>query len=89
MKDLPACPECGHEWTGAAPADATVTRDFVGNPLTDGDRVTVIRDLKVKGSSPVVRRDTKFKNMRLVDGDHDIGCKIDGIGATGLKSEFV
>ena len=83
------CPECGHEWTEAAPAGAGVTRDFVGNPLTDGDTVTVIRDLKVKGSSPVVKRAARVSNIRLLDGDHDIDCKIDGIGVTGLKSEFV
>ncbi|MBA3070064.1 MAG: alkylphosphonate utilization protein [Hyphomonas sp.] len=84
------CPECGHEWTPAAPAaGAKVIKDSVGNPLADGDTVTVIKDLKVKGSSLVVKRGTKVKNIRLVDGDHDIDCKIDGIGAMGLKSEFV
>ena len=83
------CPECGHEWAEAAPAGAKVIRDSVGNPLTDGDTVTVIKDLKVKGSSLVVKRGTKVKNIRLVDGDHDIDCKIDGVGAMGLKSEFV
>ncbi len=85
------CPECGHEWTAApaAPAGEKVIRDSVGNPLADGDTVTVIKDLKVKGSSLVVKRGTKVKNIRLVEGDHDIDCKIDGIGAMGLKSEFV
>ena len=83
------CPECGHEWTEAEPAGTKVIKDSVGNPLTDGDTVTVIKDLKVKGSSLVVKRGTKVKNIRLVDGDHDIDCKIDGIGAMGLKSEFV
>jgi protein PhnA len=83
------CPECGHEWAEAAPATAKVIKDSVGNPLTDGDTVTVTKDLKVKGSSLVVKRGTKVKNIRLVDGDHDIDCKIDGIGAMGLKSEFV
>jgi len=84
------CPECRHEWTAAAPAaGAKVIQDSVGNPLADGDTVTVIKDLKVKGSSLVVKRGTKVKNIRLVDGDHDIDCKIDGIGAMGLKSEFV
>ncbi len=83
------CPECGHEWAEAAPATANVIKDSVGNPLTDGDTVTVIKDLKVKGSSLVVKRGTKVKNIRLVDSDHDIDCKIDGIGAMGLKSEFV
>jgi protein PhnA len=85
------CPECGHEWEAAAPKAGgdKVIRDSVGNPLADGDTVTVIKDLKVKGSSLVVKRGTKVKNIRLVDGDHDIDCKIDGIGAMGLKSEFV
>lgn len=85
------CPECGHEWSASAPkADAgTVIRDSVGNVLADGDTVTVIKDLKIKGTSLVVKRGTKVKNIRLVDGDHDIDCKIDRIGAMGLKSEFV
>lgn len=86
------CPECAHEWPKAVPAateKAHVVRDAVGNVLQDGDSVTVIKDLKVKGSSLVVKVGTKVKNIRLVDGDHDIDCKIDGIGAMGLKSEFV
>jgi protein PhnA len=86
------CPECAHEWPkGAAePAEAPrVVRDAVGNVLQDGDAVTVIKDLKVKGSSTVVKVGTKVKNIRLVEGDHDIDCRIDGIGAMGLKSEFV
>jgi protein PhnA len=87
------CPECAHEWPRNAAADAEeaqrVVRDAVGNVLQDGDTVTVIKDLKVKGSSSVVKVGTKVKNIRLVDGDHDIDCKIDGIGAMGLKSEFV
>ena len=87
------CPECAHEWSkDAAAAEgevATVVRDAVGNVLQDGDTVTVIKDLKVKGSSSVVKVGTKVKNIRLVDGDHDIDCKIDGIGSMGLKSEFV
>lgn len=86
------CPECAHEWTAAdtaaQEAAATIT-DANGNPLQDGDTVTVIKDLKVKGSSLVVKVGTKVKNIRLVDGDHDIDCKIDGIGAMKLKSEFV
>ena len=84
------CPECAHEWN---PNEAATTepqyRDANGNPLADGDTVTVIKDLKVKGSSLVVKVGTKVKNIRLVDGDHDIDCKIDGIGAMKLKSEFV
>jgi protein PhnA len=86
------CPECGHEWAegDAAEGDtAAVIRDANGNELQDGDTVTVIKDLKVKGSSAVVKVGTKVKNIRLVDGDHDIDCKIDGIGAMKLKSEFV
>lgn len=86
------CPECGHEWTpgdGATGGDANVIRDANGNPLSDGDTVVVIKDLKVKGSSAVVKVGTKVKNIRLVGGDHDIDCKIPGIGSMGLKSEFV
>lgn len=87
------CPECGYEWPQVAAADAApevrVVRDSVGNVLQDGDSVTVIKDLKVKGSSAVVKVGTKVKNIRLVDGDHDIDCRIEGIGAMGLKSEFV
>lgn len=86
------CPECGHEWQPSATAaadDAKVIRDSAGNVLQDGDTVTVIKDLKVKGSSLVVKIGTKVKGIRLVDGDHDIDCKIDGFGAMKLKSEFV
>lgn len=86
------CPECGHEWTPGASAgdgDRRVVRDANGVELHDGDTVTVIKDLKVRGSSSVVKVGTKVKNIRLVDGDHDIDCKIPGIGAMGLKSEFV
>lgn len=84
------CPECGHEWQlGAAEDDAPQIRDSVGNVLSDGDTVTVIKDLKVKGSSQVVKVGTKVRGIRLVDGDHDIDCKIPGIGQMGLKSEFV
>ncbi len=73
-----------------APAESgPVVRDAHGNPLADGDTVIVIKDLKVKGSSAVVKVDTKVKNIRLVEGDHDIDCKIPGIGAMGLKSQFV
>ena len=87
------CPECAHEWPKHAAADAgeaqKVCKDANGNVLQDGDSVTVIKDLKVKGSSLVVKVGTKVKNIRLVEGDHDIDCKIDGIGAMKLKSEFV
>jgi protein PhnA len=87
------CPECGHEWNSQDGAEsnelAKTIKDSVGNILQDGDTVTVIKDLKVKGSSSVVKVGTKVKNIRLVDGDHDIDCKIDGFGAMQLKSEFV
>lgn len=86
------CPECAHEWSKEAAEGADerrVVRDANGNELQDGDTVTVIKDLKIKGSSSVVKVGTKVKNIRLVEGDHDIDCKIDGIGAMGLKSEFV
>lgn len=89
---LLVCPECAHEWTEdeqAAAEAGTVYKDANGNVLQDGDTVTVIKDLKVKGSSLVVKVGTKVKNIRLIDGDHDIDCKIDGIGAMKLKSEFV
>lgn len=87
------CPECAHEWSAdageAAAEEGRVIKDSVGNVLQDGDTITVIKDLKVKGSSLVVKVGTKVKGIRLVDGDHDIDCKIDGIGAMKLKSEFV
>lgn len=86
------CPECAHEWSGeetAAEETGRVFKDANGTILQDGDTVTVIKDLKVKGSSLVVKVGTKVKNIRLVDGDHDIDCKIDGIGAMKLKTEFV
>lgn len=87
------CPECGYEWSHALEEanqeEEKVWKDANGNILQDGDSVTVIKDLKVKGSSLVVKIGTKVKNIRLVDGDHDIDCKIDGIGAMKLKSEFV
>jgi protein PhnA len=87
------CPECAHEWTPAAAAQASdetlVVRDANGNLLTDGDTVTIIKDLKLRGSSQVLKVGTRVKNIRLVGGDHDIDCKIDGFGAMSLKSEFV
>lgn len=89
---LCVCPECAHEWdpNSVAAAESTrVIKDSVGNVLSDGDTVTVIKDLKVKGSSLVVKVGTKVKNIKLSDADHDIDCKIDGIGPMGLKSEFV
>jgi protein PhnA len=89
------CPECANEWpTTEVPAptaalETRVVRDAVGNELQDGDTVTVIKDLKVKGSSSVVKVGTKVRNIRLVDGDHDIDCRIEGVGAMGLKSMYV
>ena len=84
------CPECAYEWPQVEAAEeAKLVRDAVGNLLQDGDTVTVIKDLKLKGSSLVVKVGTKVRNIRLVDGDHDIDCKVDGIGQMGLKSEFV
>jgi protein PhnA len=88
---LLVCPVCAHEWTLEAEAseDQKVVKDANGNILNDGDSVTVIKDLKVKGSSSVLKVGTKVKNIRLVDGDHNIDCKIEGFGAMSLKSEFV
>ena len=87
------CPECAYEWSAetsaAAETAARVYRDAAGNILQDGDTVTVIKDLKLKGGGGVVKMGTKVKNIRLVDSDHDIDCKIDGFGAMSLKSEFV
>lgn len=90
--NLIICPECAHEWTLESAEKAEeekVYRDANGNILQDGDTVTVIKDLKVKGSSSVVKMGTKVKSIRLIDGDHDIDCKIDGFGAMQLKTEFV
>ena len=87
------CPECGHEWRLNADASqdepVQVIRDAHGNVLADGDTVTVIKDLPVKGSSFVIKVGTRVKNIRLVEGDHNIDCKIYGIGAMKLKSQFV
>ncbi|MEO6185980.1 MAG: zinc ribbon domain-containing protein YjdM [Steroidobacteraceae bacterium] len=87
------CPECAHEWPRTAEEvpgpGARVVRDANGTELRDGDTVTVIKDLKIKGSSNVLKVGTKVKGIRLVEGDHDIDCRIEGIGAMGLKSGFV
>jgi protein PhnA len=86
------CPECAHEWSQDDINDAgalSVIKDSNGNLLANGDTVSVIKDLEVKGSTSVVKVGTKVKNIRLVDGDHDIDCKIDGIGAMKSKSMFV
>ncbi|MBL8311187.1 MAG: alkylphosphonate utilization protein [Burkholderiales bacterium] len=87
------CPECGHEWSAddASPAadEAVVHQDAVGNVLADGDSVTITKDLKVKGASSALKAGTKVRNIRLVEGDHNIDCKIEGFGPMKLKSEFV
>jgi len=87
------CPECAHEWTALADQesneDQKIVKDANGNVLNDGDSVSIVKDLKVKGSSSTLKIGTKVKSIRLVDGDHNIDCKIDGFGAMKLKSEFV
>lgn len=91
--NLNVCPTCAHEWpigsAGNSGDGGLVVRDVHGNVLSDGDSVTVIKDLKVKGTSSVVKVGTKVRNIRLVEGDHNIDCKVDGVGAMSLKSEFV
>lgn len=92
--NLYVCPECAHEWSQDASTDEEISdvpiyKDANGNILQDGDTVTVIKDLKIKGTSSVVKVGTKVKNIRLVEGDHDIDCKIDGVGPMKLKSKFV
>lgn len=86
------CPDCAHEWApagAAAEPQERIWKDAHGNVLADGDSVTLVKDLKIKGSSSVVKVGTKVKNIRLIKGDHDIDCKIDGFGPMQLKSEFV
>ncbi|MEK5148708.1 phosphonoacetate hydrolase [Psychrobacillus psychrotolerans] len=87
------CPECAHEWSQQVDSENNeeqqIVKDSNGNILTDGDAVTVIKDLKVKGSSSTLKQGTKVKSIRIVEGDHNIDCKIDGFGAMKLKSEFV
>ncbi|HEX1975846.1 phnA protein [Streptococcus pneumoniae] len=89
---LLVCPECAHEWNPAEVAEVEeglVAIDANGNKLTDGDTVTLIKDLKVKGAPKDLKQGTRVKNIRIVEGDHNIDCKIDGFGAMKLKSEFV
>ncbi len=89
---LLVCPECANEWTLESQEEneeSSVVKDANGNVLNDGDSVAIIKDLKVKGSSTPLKMGTKVKSIRLVDGDHNIDCKIDGFGAMQLKSEFV
>lgn len=91
--DVFICPECANEWTLDSTSnknvDAIIVKDSNGNILNDGDSVTIIKDLKVKGSSTPLKQGTKVKGIRLVEGDHNIDCKINGFGAMKLKSEFV
>jgi len=89
-RGLFVCPECGHEWSESEDVEeGLVVKNSNGNPLQDGDSVTVIKDLKVKGASGAIKQGTKVKNIRLVEGDHNIDCKVDGFGPMKLKSEFV
>ena len=89
-REMLICPECGNEWDpNAADEDAIVLKDSVGNLLAEGDKVTLIKDLKVKGSSTILKVGTKAVIKRFVDGDHDIDCKVDGAGIMMLKSKFV
>lgn len=91
-RNLLVCPECAHEWTreeNDASEEVRVWKDANGTVLNNGDAVLVVKDLKVKGASSVLKTGTKVKNIRLIEGDHDIDCKIDGFGAMQLKSEFV
>jgi protein PhnA len=87
------CPECAFEWGENAEAqqsdNSLIVKDAYGNELKDGDSVTIIKDLKVKGASSALKIGTRVKNIKLVEGDHNIDCKIDGFGAMKLKSEFV
>lgn len=87
--DMLVCPICAYEWKIGGEAEERVYKDSNGNILQNGDTVTIIKDLKVKGASSVLKMGTKVKNIRLVDEDHDIDCKIDGFGAMKLKSEYV
>ena len=91
MDNLLACPECGHEWNREeeVPVTGFVVKDANGNILHDGDTVVITKDLPVKGAFRAIKSGTKVKNIRLVEGDHNIDCKVDGFGAMALKSEFV
>jgi protein PhnA len=90
---LLVCPECGHEWnaeeTAVESSDVLVVKDSNGNILKDGDAVVVVKDLPVKGYSKSIKAGTKIKNIRLVEGDHNVDCKVEGFGAMALKSEFL
>jgi protein PhnA len=92
-RNLFICPECAHEWTLELETenseDEKIVKDANGNVLKSGDTISIIKDLKVKGTPLAIKAGTKVKNIRLIDGDHNIGCKVDGFGAMELKSEFV
>jgi protein PhnA len=91
-EDIYICPECAHEWTKENNIEDIATLrvfDANGNLLGDGDSVVVVKDLKIKGSSSTIKVGTKIKNIRIVDGDHNIDCRVDGVGAIQLKSEFL
>ena len=87
--NLLICPMCAYEWSGAVETEEKIYKDANGNILQNGDTVSIIKDLKVKGTSSVLKIGTRVKNIRLIEGDHNIDCKIDGFGAMKLKSEFV
>ncbi len=92
LDNLLVCPECGHEWNPEEQEpveEGLVVKDCNGNILQNGDSVVVIKNLPVKGATQSIKAGTKVRNIRLVDGDHNIDCKIDGFGAMSLKSEFV
>ncbi|MGI6156809.1 MAG: zinc ribbon domain-containing protein YjdM [Enterococcus lemanii] len=92
-RGLLVCPECGHEWTAgeevAVEETGLIVKDVNGNLLSDGDTITIVKDLKVKGAQSALKQGTTVKNIRLVEGDHNIDCRIDGFGPMKLKSEFV
>jgi protein PhnA len=94
MDNLLVCPDCGHEWDPAETSveeveESLVVKDANGTVLSDGDAVVIVKDLPVKGAPKPIKAGTKVKSIRLVDGDHNIDCKIDGFGSMALKSEFV
>ena len=89
-REMYVCPECGHEWSqDEETTEETIYKDANGKILQDGDTVSLTKDLKIKGSNSKIKAGTKVKNIRLVTGDHNIDCRVDGVGAMMLKSEFV
>jgi len=89
MDSLLVCPECGHEWNPDEAVDALLVKDANGNVLTNGDAIIILKSLAVKGAPKPIKAGTKVKNIKLVEGDHNIDCRIEGYGAMSLKSEFV